>query len=273
MCALGIRKCSYRCSGKVSGWLVYMKTSRHQVSLAQNYDAYQAAVYRENRNVLTHSIAACIAENGAVRILDCSAGTGLPGLNLRAIGFDVTCTDADPDMLTELRRNACIGKIDDTCDVLRWSELPSLGSTFDYVMCRGNSLVYAGTWGDQCTEVAPCAALEDELASISAVVAKGGVLHVDAPVALRTGTMHYPGFWFRGSRVEVSETVTTLPGARRWDLSITIDDGRHDYVRYSTQLDVAMLGHSLRRVGFHDITPRNLPGERPSYGVLLARKS
>jgi hypothetical protein len=142
------------------------------LSFAQAFDYYQAAVYQ--RDVLASSVAALASRLGAVTVLDCACGTGLPGIDLRATGVSAECSDADPGMLGQFAVNAAERGVDDKAHLLAWRDLCLLGRQFDLVMCRGNSLVYAGS-RDAPRPAAGTGVIADHLAAITAAVAPGGV--------------------------------------------------------------------------------------------------
>jgi DNA-binding transcriptional regulator YhcF (GntR family) len=240
-----------------------------QQSFAEMFDYYQAAVY-PGRQVLAESIAALIASTGSRRVLDCACGTGLAGVDLRSLGVELTCTDADPAMLGRFGVNALAAGVDPVAHLASWSALGALARPHEYVLCRGNSLAYADAWHDQ-VPAAGTRALGTHLRAITAIVAPGGWLHIDAPRTCLPSSADYPEVTFRGSRVRVSEQITVLDGCRRWDQQVTVDGTEHRFTRYSALLTGDALAVMLTRTGFSVETVR-LPGERDAYHVLLARK-
>ena len=73
-------------------------------------------------------------EPGA-RVLDCACGTGTLAAGLALRGFDVSASDASPDMVARTR---ALGV---RAEVRRWEELD--GGPFDAVLCVGNSITHA----------------------------------------------------------------------------------------------------------------------------------
>jgi SAM-dependent methyltransferase len=73
-------------------------------------------------------------EPGA-RVLDCACGTGTLAAGLARRGFDVSASDASPEMVARTR---ALGV---RADVRRWEELE--GGPYDAVLCVGNSLTHA----------------------------------------------------------------------------------------------------------------------------------
>ena len=75
-------------------------------------------------------------EPGA-RVLDCACGTGTLAAGLALRGFDVSASDASPEMVARAlaARSACAPR----CGA--WEELD--GGPFDAVLCVGNSITHA----------------------------------------------------------------------------------------------------------------------------------
>jgi SAM-dependent methyltransferase len=69
------------------------------------------------------------------RVLDCACGTGTLAAGLALRGFDVSASDASPEMVARAR---ALGV---RAEVRRWEELG--GGPYDAVLCVGNSLTHA----------------------------------------------------------------------------------------------------------------------------------
>jgi SAM-dependent methyltransferase len=69
------------------------------------------------------------------RVLDCACGTGTLAAGLALRGFDVTASDASPEMVARTR---ALGV---RAEVRRWEELE--GGPYDAVFCVGNSITHA----------------------------------------------------------------------------------------------------------------------------------
>lgn len=238
-------------------------------TFAEIFDYYQAAIYE--REMLTETIAGLLARTRSKRVLDCACGTGLPAIDLRARGFSIDCSDADQLMLHQFRKNARARRVDDSAIQLRWEELRSLGKQYDYVMCRGNSLVYADSW-DEALPAASISAIERHIKGIASVVAPGGYLHVDAPRTSNLAEVSYPERAFRGEQVRVRERVTLRDGGRRWEQNVFIGAEEFAFARNSADLTGSQLAEILYGNGFVNIETVELAGERPSYQVLLAQR-
>ncbi|MEM9655625.1 MAG: class I SAM-dependent methyltransferase [Actinomycetota bacterium] len=220
--------------------------------------------------------------------MDCSAGSGFPALALAADDqLDVTihCTDTSEEMLDVLARRAKELQVDlsdlapeelrGTGPAIRdlrldWDDLDRLPPVYDCVMCRGNSLVYANTWsgGDQ---VADRRAIFRYLKKMAAILRPGGILHVDAPWNLALPTSRYQPLSY--GKNSIWEKVTIEPDRRHWLVTFRNPMGEtKSFERYSTLLTAYDIAAMLPKLGFEPTRPIRLDGERPTLGVIIARK-
>jgi SAM-dependent methyltransferase len=79
------------------------------------------------------------------RVLDCACGIGQLAVGLHLRGFDVTASDASPEMVRRTRTLAADREVDFPTVVCRWEDLGGQGwdGAFDAVFCVGNSLTHA----------------------------------------------------------------------------------------------------------------------------------
>jgi SAM-dependent methyltransferase len=265
---------------------------------ADLYDYFLEAVYppREGeasgsgRWRLMRSVAAEIRERDAYRVLDCAAGTGFPALDLAADTSQkliVHCTDGDRDMIDVLMRRAAAMGFDvdrlapprsglgskaagGEALVLDWASLARVEGTYDYVLCRGNSLAYADTWAGE-RNVAPLNRIEDYLGRIAAKVRPGGHLHIDAPWQLELDHEKYRRVG--SGSLSIWEQVSAEADCRQWELAYKLAE--HNTIRfrrYSSLLTIDRIETALKQMGFFDTTPFSLAAERPGFGVVIARK-
>ena len=80
-------------------------------------------------------------EPGA-RVLDCACGTGTLAVGLALRGFEVTASDASPEMVARTQALAAAHGAALQTATRTWAELD--GERFDAVLCVGNSLTHAG---------------------------------------------------------------------------------------------------------------------------------
>lgn len=86
----------------------------------------------------------------ATRVLDCSSGTGQLAVGLASLGLDVVATDASAGMVRRIQELADEHSVPLQALRVAWDDLPDYldPSTFDLVICVGNSLCHAqGTSG------------------------------------------------------------------------------------------------------------------------------
>jgi len=265
---------------------------------ADLYDYFLEAVYPPEEGEATgsgrwrlmRSVAAEIRERDAYRVLDCAAGTGFPSLDLAADinqKLVVHCTDGDRHMIEVLMRRACTFGVDvdrlapprsafgpkaagGEALVLDWASLSRIEGSYDYVLCRGNSLAYADTWtGDR--NVAPLRRIEDYLGRIAAKVRPGGYLHIDAPWQLELDHEKYRPVG--SGSVSIWEQVSAEADCRQWELAYNLSDRNTiKFRRYSSLLTIDRIETALKLMGFLDTTPFSLGAERPGFGVIIARK-
>jgi SAM-dependent methyltransferase len=269
------------------------------------YEDYLDTVYRDTgatnstvtgRQRLAESIINEMRERDVKTVLDCGAGTGFPALDIAAVApgknFVIHCTDSDKPMLDILAE-----KVRDTYGPehgvtleslapnirfkprlsigermqLDWAQLDQVEGHYDYVMCRGNSLVYATTWagGD---DVASLDEVKELLHQIARRVKRGGYLHVDAPRSLKNRETEYTQKTSRDGRTTVWEEVSTETDYRRWRLSFKSPSGLTKFKRFSTLMTIDDVSMALKEMGFTNTDPMELKHERPGFGVIIAKK-
>ncbi len=266
-------------------------------AFADLYESFLDAAYRSpsskgnDRWKLVQGIVNEIAERGVETILDCAAGTGFPAIELAAHPtipwLKVHCTDADAEMLQVFEK-----RVKETEDInlqqfaaprglklggeaagslrLAWHELGNIRRTYDYVMCRGNSLAYGNTWSGG-RSVSSADAIGAYLQEMKNKVRPGGYLHVDAPKRLELPKQCYPSVAEDG--VVISEEVVDTDNHRHWKVQFELPNGEKlGFHRYSTLLTISNVQRMLDDLGFVDTAPRALYGERPGFGVIIAKR-
>lgn len=237
---------------------------------------------------LMRSIAAQMRVRGAKRVLDCAAGTGFPLVDLAADAqseFTIHCCDGDGDMVAMLEKRAAnlgLNPVDlapkrwpgpgrsDKSLVIDWARLNQVEGCYDYVLCRGNSLVYADTWAGK-KKVASATRLETYLRRMRDKVKPGGYLHVDAPWDLGLSATSYR--MIESAKASIWEKVSVDRNAREWRMAVE-REGRRPvaFKRYSSLLTIDTVAEILDKLGFEDTTPFQLAGERPNFGAIIARR-
>jgi len=121
------------------------------------------------------------------KILDLGAGAGNPSIGLAKAGYEIVAVDKDPDMATYFNTNANIESVKIPFVFRDWTALliPNHGneitpSSFDIVICRGNSFIYAGTW-ETLDFIKPAvrATLALCMKNIYAALRPGGFFYID----------------------------------------------------------------------------------------------
>lgn len=260
------------------------------------YESYLDAIYRSEsipspgngRWILIRSISTELRQRKVKTVLDCAVGTGFPALDLARApslpNLKIHCTDADLEMLRILEEQVKLkdydigllapprrddmgyGSLESL--LLNWSELGQIETTYDYVMCRGNSLAYADSWTGG-KAVAPTTLIRQHLENMKARVRPGGHLHVDAPWRLDLPEENYRS----AGDVAIWEQVNTESDRRQWRVVFKPPDRRRlEFQRYSTCLTIHDLKDILDDIGFELTEPFQLVGERAGFGVIIARK-
>lgn len=229
-----------------------------------------------DRDLLVSGIAGWLGPPDGLKLLDCACGSGFPSLDLARLGYQITCTDGSDFMLERFRRKARAMGLPIEPRQARWEELGELfTAAFDVVLCRGCSLIYAGTWD---TDADP-----DPLALVSAIenfvrcVRPGGRLYLDTTTE-ESLYGEYPQVEEHAPRVIEGHTVRwreqitadTHARVRHWQVDLCIDDRSVSFVRKSHYLPHEVFKAMLEGAGLQDVGQVNVPGER--YAVFSGRR-
>jgi SAM-dependent methyltransferase len=225
---------------------------------------------------LVRGIAEWLGPPDGLHVLDCACGSGFPALDLHRLGYRLSCTDGSAFMLERFRRNAEAASVPIEPRQARWEELGGLyPAAFDAVLCRGCSLIYAGTFE---ADVDPdWSAVVSSVESFASCLRPGGRLYVDTtPEEELRGeypqVAEYPPRMIDGHRVEWREHLTADPqaGIRRWRVSLRIDGDSVDFERRSHYVPHAEFVSLLEGAGLEDVGRVEVPGER--YAVFVGRR-
>lgn len=214
-------------------------------------------------------------------ILDAGCGSGFLTLDLLERGYTVTAMDKSSEMVRQIKQNAeGRGIVNDLAVYhMTWAELAAEwnGLPFDFLYCRGNSLVYAASWEQNW--FVPERSQEEirrAIQSFYAVLRPGGWLYLDTmradekPHAVNLGEMQTPH-----GAATITWGIHHDPENHRrvWNVTLHWAEGFSEtFTSSSYLLTHVELISLLREVGFRQIKP-NLPvrGEE-NYSVFLARK-
>jgi SAM-dependent methyltransferase len=226
---------------------------------------------------LVNGIADWLGPPNKLNLLDCACGTGFPALELHRLGYQLTCTDGSAFMLERFRRKAHAAGATLEPQQARWEALGALyPAMFDVVLCRGCSLIYAGTWD---TDADPdWSAFVTSVENFVRCLRPGGRLYVDTTTESDLhGTYpqvaEYGPHVIDGHRVQWREEVTAKPdaGVRSWQVSLRVDDEPVSFERKSHYVPHANFVKVLEDAGLENVGPVEIPGER--YAVFVGRRS
>ena len=148
--------------------------------LCNNKLLYDAASYGDElANLLTNK---GLGKHSA--IADVAAGSGFPALELSKRGFDIKCTDGFQDEVDLFNKRAEELKLAVRCDKIVWNDLPKryAKNSLEFVLCRGNSFIYAdGGWNSLITIKAEGAlkSYAETAAIFFDLLKPGGFLYID----------------------------------------------------------------------------------------------
>jgi SAM-dependent methyltransferase len=256
-----------------------VSTSRFQQSPATPLDIvvlWQFCLeFEYDRGVLVAGISGWLEQKGVGKILDCACGTGFPSLNLIQRGFQVTCTDGSPAMLSAFQSNAEQMRVNARGRLIEWNNLPlHFSKEFDAVFCRGSSLIYAGAWDR--IGIPTKDSIREAVTSFHSCLREGGYLYVDTTSVenLRNTQCQeyvYPKRCIKGAVVQLTERVETdvVRKVRKWTTKLVVDGVTHELCRQSYYLPHEELLDMLQDVGFGQIRSEAISGEH--YAVFTAR--
>lgn len=229
-----------------------------------------------DRQALLAGLTDWLGPPAGLRILDASCGSGFPALELRRLGYRVACSDGSAVMLERFRRNAEIAGLPTDAMRATWDELGTLlPGRFDVVLCRGCSLIYAGTWDSE-SDPDP-GALRRSIRGLVGCLSPGGRLYLDVAEEVETRDEDPP--WAEhahrtaaGKPVLLRERVVAEveAGIRRWQVEAECDGRTTRLERKSHYLPHAQLVEICRGEGLADFQRIVVPGE--SYPVFTGRK-
>jgi SAM-dependent methyltransferase len=210
------------------------------------------------------------------KILDCACGTGFLTLDLIQKGYPVTCSDGSESMLQQFMKNAGQMGLKTEPYCCKWSRLSErFPNTFDLVMCRGSSLIYAGAWDRR--QVNHPEIIQDALKNFFGCLRPGGILYVDTTsqenlTRAEPEIIIYPEKIISGRRIRFIDKVSEdrQKKIRIWNPAIFIDNTEYRLTRYSYYLPHSELIEMLTDCCFADIQKINIRGEH--YDVFIAKK-
>jgi len=114
-------------------------------------------------------------------ILDAGCGSGFPAIDLIESGYHVIGVDKSSEMVRQIKINARKRGVSIEAKHIMWSELSkNFNPIFDFIYCRGNSLIYAASWEQNW--IVPNRSREEILEAIKnfyQILKPGGKLYID----------------------------------------------------------------------------------------------
>lgn len=229
-----------------------------------------------DRDSVVSGIAAWLGPPAGLDVLDCACGSGFPALELHRLGYRMSCTDGSVFMLERFRGKARAAGIPLVPRQVRWEELGALHpAAFDVVLCRGCSLIYAGTWDSDAEP--DWSSFTLSVQNFAQCLRPGGRLYVDTtreedlygeyPQVER----HAPRM-VDGHEVKWSERVTAdaRAGVRRWEVSLYVDGALVEFERKSHFVPHEKFVQVLEDAGLERVQRVEIPGER--YAVFVGHR-
>ncbi|MBI3627366.1 MAG: class I SAM-dependent methyltransferase [Candidatus Sungbacteria bacterium] len=211
-------------------------------------------------------------------ILDAGCGSGFPSIDLIERGYRVIGTDKSSEMVRQVQLNAAKRKVSIEAYNTMWANLAKqFGPVFDFVYCRGNSLVYAASWEQNW--IVPGRSREEierAIQNFYAVLKPGGKLYVD--VTNKDEKPHKENIGIvktKEGEVEIVWEIEHDANAkvRTWTIALRfLDSGlRKAYPSYSYLLSHTELVDYFEKARLKDIKEIKINGEK-NYNVFLGTK-
>ena len=211
-------------------------------------------------------------------ILDCAGGVGFPAIALKKKRWDIVYADRSKEMFDFFEKKLQEEKINIPFYFVNWLELSKkLDRKFDAVLCRGNSLVYVDSWGENNIQKATKENIKKSLLEFWKVLNPGGLLYIDIINKEEFDRTSYPIVEDYGEKVidgrkvrlrwEMSHDYTTH--MRTWKAIVSVDEARYEFLYSSYLLRHEELVNMLNEIGFKNVQEVKIGGEN-NYNVFVA---
>ncbi|MAG02977.1 hypothetical protein CMI42_06570 [Candidatus Pacearchaeota archaeon] len=248
------------------------------MELAELWDAASGKL--RDRDSYLDSLEGLLRSNGITEenmLLDVAGGFGFPAIDLSNRGYQVLYLDGSPGMLEKAMRNAdlegapayifsfqSIGY-----SVVPWQQLgDTVGSdSFDALLCTGNSLPYAVSWGRADPDLSESKnQILMALGQFYRVLNEGGMLFVDKQPEVQNCDVEEVGeVKLNGERLYVTCSFNNDKDRRirNWTLSTRNLDTKEvvDYPSQGYLLLEDELLPLLKETGFREVTKHILDGD------------
>jgi len=223
---------------------------------------------------------AFLKKNNVTNILDAGAGTGFPIIGLKKLGWDVTYSDSSNEMLEFFKRKLKESKLEIPYYISNWLDLSkNIPKKFDAVLCRGNTLIYVDSWGENRISDKTKDNIKHALQEFYKMLNENGLLYVDI-----TNKAHFNESNFavtndfgekiingKKTKMSVEFNMDFKKKIRIFKPIITIDGKRNEFSNYAYLLTHNELEDLLKEVGFKKVEEIKIDGEN-HYAVFVAYK-
>jgi methylase of polypeptide subunit release factors len=212
-------------------------------------------------------------------VIDVAAGSGFPGLGLVRRNYNITCSDGAEDEVSLLNKRSTEEGLDLECKQIFWTDLNKHFSpeSFDAVLCRGNSFIYAGGGWNQDAEVnaeQSLTAYREAATQFAQLLTPGGILYVDK--FLDTEVSHrdtVASIDVEGKKEDLIFWTQRFPEEkiRRASMIRTGANGETGIPNITYDLTFPELEKILLESGFRSVEKSTFPSEK-LFGALIAKK-
>jgi SAM-dependent methyltransferase len=219
-----------------------------------------------------------LKNNRIHNVLDCSGGIGFPVIGLKQMSWDVSYSDGSAKMFDIFQSKIRDKGLEIPSYLCDWSKLTSkIHRQFDCVLCRGNSLVYIDSWGENQISDTTLNKIRDALRQFWSLLNEDGILYVDIYnepgkdveiVKKDLGVREY-----KGKIIELKwHTVYDMERKNRtWNIAYSSENEEGSLSFSSYLLSHAELISLLYEVGFKKVEQVEISGENV-FTVYIAKK-
>ncbi len=126
------------------------------------------------------SLECIFRDNRVTTILDCGGGVGFPVIDLRTRGWEVSYVDKSAEMLGAFQLNCARHNVQIPACQVDWLVLSEvLGQQYDALLCRGNSLIYVGSWEKNSIPPNSRELIRKAIQQFYLSLSEGGLLYLD----------------------------------------------------------------------------------------------
>jgi SAM-dependent methyltransferase len=213
-------------------------------------------------------------------VLDCAGGTGFPCIELSKRLWDVTYSDGSAEMFAFFEAKIATEQLRIPRYRINWSELSTtIDKRFDAVLCRGNSLVYVNSWGQNGISSGAIEKVRQSLREFYNVLNDGGLLYVDLINRREFDRLSYPEVTMFGQKPICGRKISltwelthdTRSRKRIWKSTLFMDGEPHVFTYESCLLRQNELVRMMRDVGFENVQEVKISGEK-NYDVFVGFK-